>query len=166
MTPESLRVDHPSVPNNPLLAESLYLARYIEKAGSGTQAMIALCGDAGLPEPDFEQRNGSFVVTLWRDWLTEDVLAWYGLNGRQERAVAYLKVNGIVTNSTYQAEFRASKRTASRDLNRLISKGILEKVGTTGKGVHYRLAKGAAKGPKGPRRSATYGVRAKEMRRI
>ena len=33
LTLESLRVDHPSLPSNPLIAESLYLARYIEKAG-------------------------------------------------------------------------------------------------------------------------------------
>ncbi len=32
--------------------------------------MIQQCRDAGLPEPDFELRQGSFVVTLWRDWLT------------------------------------------------------------------------------------------------
>jgi len=72
---DSLRHDHPSIPNNPLLAESLYLARYIEKAGSGTQMMISLCREAGLPEPDFEQREGSFVVTLWRDWLTGRAMA-------------------------------------------------------------------------------------------
>ncbi|MFH1574381.1 MAG: ATP-binding protein, partial [Acidobacteriota bacterium] len=35
LTPKSLREDHPSIPNNPLIAESLYLVRYIEKAGSG-----------------------------------------------------------------------------------------------------------------------------------
>ena len=64
--------------------------------------MIALCGDAGLPELDFEQRTGSFVVTLWRD------------------------------------------------LAELLGKGIVMKAGTTGKGVNYRLAKGATKGPKGP----------------
>ena len=37
--------------------------------------MIELCRDAGLPEPQFEQRSGSFVITLWRDWLTMEVLA-------------------------------------------------------------------------------------------
>ena len=71
LTPESLRVDHPWVPHNPLLAESLYLARYIERMGSGTQAMIALCQEAGLDELDFAVRQGSFVATLWRQWLTE-----------------------------------------------------------------------------------------------
>ena len=37
LTLDDLRDDHPSVPNNPLIAESLYLTRYIEKVGSGTQ---------------------------------------------------------------------------------------------------------------------------------
>ncbi|HSG40429.1 MAG TPA: ATP-binding protein [Thermoanaerobaculia bacterium] len=152
LTLESLRDNHPSVPTNPLLAESLYLARYVERVGSGTQAMIELCREAGLPEPDFEQRQGFFVVTLWRDWLTGDALVGFDLNDRQLQAINYLKTHRVLTNSAYQAEFAASKRTASRDLEELVAKGLLEKVGTTGKGVHYVLAKGAAKGPKGPKR--------------
>lgn len=54
LTLESLRDDHPSVPCNPLLAEPLYLTRYIERVGSGTQAMIEFCREAGRPEPEFE----------------------------------------------------------------------------------------------------------------
>jgi ATP-dependent DNA helicase RecG len=150
LTLDSLRGDHPSVPRNPLIAEALYLTRYIERVGSGTQTMIELSREAGLPEPQFEQRGGFFVVTLWRDWLTTTVMAELGLNDRQVRAVAYLKIHHEITNSIYQSEFQASKRTASRDLDDMITKGIADKVGTTGKGVHYRLAKGATKGPKGP----------------
>jgi hypothetical protein len=33
LTPERLREPHPSIPHNPLIAESLFLAHYIEKAG-------------------------------------------------------------------------------------------------------------------------------------
>ncbi|MBI3014841.1 MAG: hypothetical protein HYY65_07255, partial [Candidatus Tectomicrobia bacterium] len=40
LTPERLRVPHASIPRNPLIAEPLYLVRYIEKAGSGTLDMI------------------------------------------------------------------------------------------------------------------------------
>ena len=149
LTVANLRDDHPSVPYNPLLAESLYLARYIERIGSGTQTMIELCREVGLPEPQFEQRSGSFVTTLWRVWLTPEVLARYDLSDRQARAVGYLKTNQTITNTIYQSEFVASKRTASRDLDEMINMGIIEKIGTTGKGVYYRLAKGATKGPKG-----------------
>ncbi len=150
LTLDDLRVDHPSVPTNPLMADPLYLARYIEKAGSGTQRMIELCRDAGLPEPDYEHRQGSFVLTLWRDWLTDAVLAEYGLNERQSHAVGYLKVQGTMTNSDYQRVLGVAKRTALRDLTELLEKGLLKKSGTTGKGVSYRLSKGATKGPKGP----------------
>lgn len=149
LTPASLHTDHPSIPNNPLVAESLYLARYIEKAGSGTQAMIELCRGAGLPEPDFEARQGSFVVTLWRDWLTQEGLGRVPLNERQVLAIQRLKAVPTITNSAYQAEFEASKRTASRDLDELLTWGLLEKIGTTGKGVHYRLAKGSPRGQRG-----------------
>ena len=141
LTLESLRVDHPSLPGNPLIAESLYLARYIEKAGSGIQMMIEQCSAAGLPEPDFEQRQGFFVNTLWRDWLTEEVLAGYNLNDRQRKAVVYLKTHGKISNAEYQHVANSIKKTATRDLNGLKKKGIIEQVGSRGPGVHYVISK-------------------------
>jgi predicted HTH transcriptional regulator len=48
-----------------LLAESLYLAKYIERMGTGTRDMIRLCREAGLREPEYAVRDG-FVQTLWR----------------------------------------------------------------------------------------------------
>jgi predicted HTH transcriptional regulator len=65
LTLEQLRVAHPSVPNNPLLAESLYLAQYIERLGTGTVDMIRRCIDAGLPEPEFTASSG-FRITIRR----------------------------------------------------------------------------------------------------
>ena len=112
--------------------------------------MIELCREAGLPAPAFEQRGDSFVVTLWRDWLTEETLAGLCLNARQKQAVSYVKQKGKITNSIYQVEFKTSKRTASRELEGMRKNGILERVGTTGKGLYYKLGKGATKGPNGP----------------
>jgi predicted HTH transcriptional regulator len=147
---QSLHGDHPSVPANPLIAEPLYLARYIEKVGSGTQKMIRLCREAGLPEPTFEERDGFFVVSLLRDWLTPDRLAHLNLNERQMSAVALLKKGLRLTNTLYQRELGVSKRTATRDLEDLMSKGLIERIGSTGKGVEYQILRGATKGPKGP----------------
>lgn len=112
--------------------------------------MIRESLDHDLPEPDFVQRGGEFTTTVWRDWLTPEVLAGYNLNERQLKAIDYLKIHQMITNTNFQTEFASSKRTASRDLDELMEKGIIEKVGTTGKGVYYHLAKGATKGPKGP----------------
>ncbi len=141
LTMESLRDNHPSVPNNPLLAESLYLGRYIEKAGSGTQAMISLCREAGLPEPEFEQRQGSFVVTFWRDWLTDEVLADFNLNERQLKAIAYIKTHGNISNTEYQQVSHANKKTATRDLFILKEKCLIRQIGSRGPGVHYVFGK-------------------------
>ena len=141
LTFDDLRHDHPSVPNNPLIAESLYLTRYIEKAGSGTQRMIELCREAGLPEPQFEQRSGSFVLTLWRDWLTEDVIASLGLNDRQKTAILFIKQNGSITNKQYQELSKVTDRTVLRDIKDLINKRALRKIGTTGRATHYVLKK-------------------------
>jgi predicted HTH transcriptional regulator len=104
------------VPANPLIAESPYLARYIEKAGSGTQRLIELCHEAGLPAPDFELRQGCFVLTLWRDWLTDDVLAGFDLSQRQREAVLAAKSRGRHLVPDYREMFGISKPTASRDL--------------------------------------------------
>jgi predicted HTH transcriptional regulator len=141
LTLDDLRTDHPSVPNNPLIAESLYLTRYIEKAGSGTQRMIELCREAGLPEPQFEQRSGSFVITLWRDWLTDEVMRRFDLNDRQRQAITIVKTQGRITNREYREKTGVVIRSASRDLEDLVSKGLLDKVGTTGRNTFYILAR-------------------------
>jgi ATP-dependent DNA helicase RecG len=149
LTTESLRHPHGSIPRNHRLCEALFLARYIEKYGTGTLMMIRESLTHSLPEPDFAQRGGEFTIALWRDWLTEEVLAGYSLNDRQREAINLLKVHGKINNSKYQEEFSIAKRTASLDLSDLVATGLVEKIGTTGKGVHYRLTKGAPKGQKG-----------------
>jgi hypothetical protein len=63
LTLEKLRVAHGSVPGNPLLAEPMYLAGYIERMGTGTRDMIQRCVDAGLPEPEFAVTDGFQVIT-------------------------------------------------------------------------------------------------------
>ncbi len=141
LTPELLREDHPSVPANPLIAESLYLGRYIERAGSGTQTMIELCVELSLPEPGFEQRGGSFVQTIWRDWLTEAVMDELGLNERQKAGLAYLKTNGRITNNEYQEASGAIPRTAARDLKSLVDTGLIRRRGSTGRSTHYVLGR-------------------------
>jgi len=149
LTPELLRKPHASIPRNPLIADPLYLVRYIEKAGTGTLDMIARCREVNLPEPDFEQRAGQWVVTLWRDWLTDAIMDRLGLNELERKLVTYIKTNKQITNQMYQELFNVSKATATRHLEVLASKGVIRKIGTTGRGTYYELKKGLRKGSKG-----------------
>jgi len=66
LTLKGLRAPHPSIPHNPLIAEPLFLTRYIEKAGTGILDMIKLCKAAGVPAPQFRQDGGQFIQTLRR----------------------------------------------------------------------------------------------------
>jgi len=141
LTLEGLRHDHASIPNNPLVAESLYLTRYIERVGSGTQTMIELCRKASLPEPDFELRQGFFVITLWRAWLTADIVDRLELTDRQKQAVAFVKTQGRITNRDLRDQTGVIIRTASRDLEDLVRKGVLTKVGATGRSTFYVFAR-------------------------
>ncbi|MDK9712482.1 ATP-binding protein, partial [Acidaminobacter sp.] len=150
LTMESLRHPHGSVARNPHICDVLFLAGYIEKYGTGTLMMIRETLAHDLPEPDFMQRGGEFTITLWRDWLTPEVLAGYNLNERQMKAVLLVKTGEQLSNKDYQQKFEVSKPTASRDLEELVRIGIVTKIGTTGKGTYYILdCKGLIKGSKG-----------------
>jgi len=65
LTTVKLREAHPSVPGNPLLAEPMYLAGYIEKIGTGTRDIIRLCEESKLQSPEFIQEE-FFRVIIWR----------------------------------------------------------------------------------------------------
>ena len=65
LTLEKLRQPHSSFPVNPLIAEPLYLAGYIERLGTGIPDMIEQSIKAGLKEPDFEQED-VFKTIIWR----------------------------------------------------------------------------------------------------
>jgi predicted HTH transcriptional regulator len=150
LTPADLRKAHRSVARNPRLCDALFQAHFIEKYGTGTLMMIDQCRQHGLPEPRFAQDGHEFMLTLWRHWLTPERLAALGLNDRQRQALDLLRGQGRITNTEYQAAFEVAKRTAHRDLAELAEKGLVEKIGSTGKGTYYVLSKGAAKGPNGP----------------
>jgi predicted HTH transcriptional regulator len=140
LTPELLREPHGPMPRNPLIAEPLFRVQYVEKAGTGTTDMIADCRAAGLPEPGFKQCGPHFVTTLWRDWLTEEVMTRLELSDRQQQAIRQVKIAGKITNQDLRDLTGVVIRTASRDLEDLVKKRILQKVGTTGRGTYYVLA--------------------------
>ena len=65
LTTAKLREPHNSIPANPLLAEPMYLAGYIERMGTGTGDIIKQCRELNLKEPEFIQEN-IFKTIIWR----------------------------------------------------------------------------------------------------
>jgi len=87
------------------------------------------------------RNSDQWVVTLWRDWLTEDIIAKLDLNDRQKEVVNYLKIHGKISNKEYQQVANCIKKTAIRDLSNLKEKGLIEQIGSRGPGVHYVITK-------------------------
>jgi predicted HTH transcriptional regulator len=96
-------------------------------------------GKVDWPPPDFEERAGQFVTTIRRDWLSAEVISGLDLNEQQQQAMTYLKVHGRITNKEYQELTGVTDRTVLREFNDLVAKGVLEKIGKTGRGTHYIL---------------------------
>ena len=64
-TTEKLKHLHTSIPANPLLAEPMYLAGYIERLGTGTTDILRLANEADLKEPEFIQEE-IFKAIIYR----------------------------------------------------------------------------------------------------
>lgn len=170
LTIEKLSRPHASIPHNPLIAEPLFLARYIEKAGTGTLDMIALCKEAGLRPPEFRQDGGLFIQTLWRPkgaTAPADMTMEGTKSGpsRDQVEILVRASNGAALTDLMGVANRTN-RTKFRDqvIKPLIEQGWLEmtipdkprssqqKYRLTAKGkvwLSSYLAKGATKGPKG-----------------
>jgi ATP-dependent DNA helicase RecG len=68
-TTEKLKKLHRSVPANPLLADPMYLAGYIERLGTGTADIVRIAREAGLQEPEFIQ-DDDFKTIIYRKTIT------------------------------------------------------------------------------------------------
>lgn len=139
---EALKRPHASKPRNPVIAEVCFKGGLIDSWGRGTIKIIDTCKQADLPEPELTERDGGFLVTLFKNNLTEERLAELGLNERQIKAVAFVKEKGKITNSEYQILNTISDRTASRDLESLTDLNVFVKEGEK-KGTTYKLKLGA-----------------------
>ena len=131
-----------------MIAMIFYDTGLIENYGSGIQRIFDKCHELGFPEPVFKELDGGFQVTLHKDIYNDEYLAKLGLNERQIKAVMYVKEKGKITNMVYQSLNNVSKRTATRDLDELISRALFVQIGKTGKGTHYKL-KGPQRGQRG-----------------
>lgn len=137
---EDLKRPHPSIPYNPTIFRQFYRVGFVEDVGSGTTDIVEWCRKAGLLEPEFEQKMGFFVIKIKRAVVSNEVLEKLGLNERQIESVKYIQKYGRITRAEYEKLSRVSARTASRELEELCKKGVIEKKGK-GPAVYYILAR-------------------------
>lgn len=142
--PEELKIDaikenHSSYPRNRNIANVFYKAGYIESWGRGINKIVDACVEAGLPEPVMVEEQGGFSIVFYKDIYSIESLKKFSLEERQIKALFFMKEHTQMTNKQYQEYFSVSKRTATSDLQVLLSKQLIEKNGSTGRGTYYTL---------------------------
>jgi ATP-dependent DNA helicase RecG len=140
ITLDKLAQPHSSYPRNPILAEACFRGGYIDSWGSGIMKIVNSCKSAGLPTPMLEEDGGGFLVTLFKNNLSEELLIRQGLNPRQIKAVQYVKEKGKITSKEYQEMNSITKPTAARDLSELVGKyDIFTSVGKS-VNIYYEIS--------------------------
>ena len=131
---DNLTHDHSSYPFNPLIAESLYLAKYIERMGTGIQDMIEQCKNAGLKQPELKL-DDAFVVTIWR----KQGQAFKNIGGQKggqilltDAQIAVLNIiknNNRVSRSEIAKTLNIGSSAVQKHIEKLKQKHIIERIG-------------------------------------
>lgn len=146
ITIDLLKENHTSKPRNRLIAKLLFLTKYIEQWGSGTNKMIKACINEGLPEPEFSEVGDDFRVCLTRSRINEILENPDLINSRQWKAIEYLRTKKFITSTNYAELFNCTDRTARTDLKGMFELGIVKKR-KEGYQIHYSLSDAFRKFP-------------------
>jgi ATP-dependent DNA helicase RecG len=131
---------------NHIIADLFAKIHFGEKMGTGFERIREVCKKENAPFPEIEFDENYFYVTFRQshEYLKlaekekrggEEVSL---LNERQRKAVAHVNKHKFVTISEYIALNKVSDKTARRDLNDIVEKGIFIKEGAT-TGLKFKL---------------------------
>lgn len=112
---------------------------FIEQWGSGIGRMLAICDDAGLERPKFEEIGTNFRVTLFAKRVAvPSRLDW------QIQLLHHLEREGRISTQAAARLWKTSDRTARTRLRKLVGEGMLAEIGTGPKDPHktYVLREG------------------------
>ena len=144
LTVADLKKEHQSIPRNKFIADSLFLIKYIEKWGTGTNRIIKEMLKNKLPEPIFSSKAGSFIIKLlgpgkqFEREIEKKKLHVLDINERQKRAIEFIKKHGFITTRIYQEINKLGKVYSIKELNDLSDKNLIKRVGK-GKKIVYKL---------------------------
>ncbi len=136
LAPKDLKQHHSSIPINPDIVHVLYLRGVMNRIGRGTQTIVNLAREWGLPEPRWTSDTSGVTLTLF---AATHPAGGSTFNARQQALLHSLSAGEEIRPSEYQERFAAdvSERHARRDLQELINANLLERLGG-GPGSRYR----------------------------
>jgi len=143
LTVEELKGEHNSRPRNPKIAKACFMAGYIDTWGRGTLKIYKTCNEHGLPEPDIIEKDGGFMVVLYKASQGTDEGGAIGgtiggaiggtikLTQRQKEIVSILEKNNKISSRELSEKLRINHSAVQKHLNALKRKGIILRIGGT-----------------------------------
>ena len=148
LTPEDfIKGKERSILRNPLLAETLYKSKEIEKWGSGLKRIYEECRSSGV-KIDFETLKSGFLVVFYRDMAitkTDVIPKNGGINGGINEGIksllTYIENNPGKRINIMAQEMNRSTRTIDRWVKKLRDDGKVEFKGGKKTGGYYSVIK-------------------------
>lgn len=142
LTLEKLRSTHGSVPGNPLLAEPMYLTRYIERMGTGIGDMIRRCREAGLTEPEFTVTDGfQTIIRRIPDRESGEETREETREETGKKILALIRADPYITMKDLAREIGITPKGIEWQIRKLRQAGRLKHVGPT-KGGRWEIIGG------------------------
>ena len=147
-TIETLFSDHESQPRNSLLADTFYMAGYIETWGRGYEKIRDAFEKEHLKVPVFEQIRGGMMATIQREKflairqgnnvgsLSVNVgsLSVAQPTERQQKIIDLIRINPQVSAAQMSVVLSVVKRTIERELSAMQKLGFIVREGNTSAG--------------------------------
>lgn len=125
---------HVSILRNPLMAEILYIAGYMEKTGRGMELISRRMKDMGKKLPEWTTTNDSTTLTIYNKSVKVE------LNDRIQTFMKLHSERDEFTKNEYIHSFDnpPSKITAQTDISKMIELGLCMRIGK-GPSTKYRI---------------------------
>ena len=137
-----------SYPRNPLIAEAFYLAKDIERWGSGLRRIKEECDAAGV-KVAFEKVSTGFQVTFYRpEGVMDQVVVrkggqkrWSGLTKKQTIVLEQIEKKPEISRKELAHILGINPSAVQKHIQGLKDKGYMRRIGPD-KGGHWEVVKG------------------------
>lgn len=130
-----------SILRNPLIANTLYLSRDIERWGSGIKRIHDACKEAKV-KVEFQKLKSGFLVIFYRktNWGVEKGVerGVEKLSDNEKKIIELVEQNPQISKAEMISEGKLSKKTVEYNIESLKKKGILKRIGPA-KGGYWEV---------------------------